>query len=175
VDEWLINSVEVGTFELPPIPLARLPASQRGLPKQASPPAHLRWLQDLYGHLPHTATHGGVPFYEYDRSNCHPGQALDARIPPLPPAACRLPRRSHHDLRSLRPTVEVAAAVEQDAARLQHVLAVWTAPQATPMLLCLAGREDAVRACELLLQCRGVRLDQCEQAGAAKGSACSGS
>mmetsp|Transcript_98762 Transcript_98762/g.313431 ORF Transcript_98762/g.313431 Transcript_98762/m.313431 type:complete len:499 (-) Transcript_98762:127-1623(-) len=169
-EEWFSNSVEVGNFELPPIPLARLPESRSGLPSKGN------CQQGPAGQK----THGGVPFWEYDMSNCHPHQGLSGAIPPLPPAACRLPQRTHREMRSSRPSVELLSSM--DGPPFPYVLVIWTASSASlamssgqtrrlqqgvPVFLCFPGENDAAHACDALLQHRSARLSEWARAAEA--------
>merc|ERR1719265_2317395 len=176
--EHLRNGVAVGTFELPPIPLARLPETKQGLPAKREPTKDPRQA-DKSGksHRPRNfhSTHGGRPLCDYDQSNCQPHTALDASIPPLPPSACRLPQRTERELRTQRALDDVTLVVESRGTPFPNVVIVWTTAsaslakssghtrrlqQGTPILLSFVNKEDAKAAYDALLKHRSNRLDE---------------
>uniref|UniRef100_A0A7S2GGJ3 Uncharacterized protein n=1 Tax=Alexandrium andersonii TaxID=327968 RepID=A0A7S2GGJ3_9DINO len=127
-------------------------------------------------------THGGMPIWEYDSSNCHPHQGLGAGMPPLPPAACRLPQRTHREIRSHRPSPELSAILESDKPPSQHVLVIWSGSSASlavssgytrrlqegvPVLLCFPDESAAAHACDMLLHHRAARLSDWTRAAEA--------
>jgi len=175
--EHLRNGVSVGTFELPPIPLARLPETRLGLPAKREPTKDPR--QGGKSQRPRNfhSTHGGRPLCDYDESNCQPHMALDASIPPLPPSACRLPQRTERELRTQRALHEVSLVVESRGTPFPNVIIVWTTSSASlakssghtrrlqqgvPILLSFVREEDAMSAHDSLLKHRAMRLDEWE-------------
>lgn len=169
-DERLQGSLAVGTFDLPPIPLGRLPETRSGLPGQNPENGH-RASESLRARFPNT--HVGTPLCDYDHSNCQPQQSLDAALPPLPPSACRLPQRTHREAKSNRPHCEVARALESPETPFPHVVIVWATEneslakssgerrwlqQGTPILLSFAEEENAVVVHEALLTHRAAQL-----------------
>lgn len=175
--EHLRNGVAVGTFELPPIPLARLPETRLGLPAKREPTKDPR--QGGKSQRPRNfhSTHGGRPLCDYDESNCQPHMTLDGSIPPLPPSACRLPQRTERELRTQRALHEVSLVVESRGTPFPNVIIVWTTfsaslakssghtrrlQQGTPILLSFVSKEDATTAHDALLTHRAKRLDEWE-------------
>lgn len=162
-EEWLSNGVALGTFELPPIPLARLPETRSGLPKVTNHPG-------MQGALPPKAfpgTFGGMPVGEYDSSNCRPHQHMETSIPPLPPGACRLPQRTHRDLS--KRIMCTADLLESNETPFAHYLVMWTSAsthlarssgktrrltQGDPVLICFRKQEEAQVAYNILLEYR---------------------
>lgn len=162
-EEWLSNGVALGTFELPPIPLARLPETRSGLPKVTNHPG-------MQGALPPKAfpgTFGGMPVGEYDSSNCRPHHHVETSIPPLPPCACRLPQRTHRDL--LENVMSTAALLESNETPYAHYIVVWTTAsthlarcsgktrrlqQGDPVLLSFRRQEEAQAAYNIMLEYR---------------------
>lgn len=176
LDEWLCNGVEVGTFELPPIPLAKLPQSKAGLPSEAAMKEafELKLVKGAFRRPQSSASHGGVPLKEYDGSNCNAHQAYAAAIPPLPPGACRLPQRTHRELRSKRNHHDSSAS-NIDGAPFPHVLLVRIALSGTvavknsrgqglpcqhgnTIAMCFTTAEDAARTRDVLLHSRATKL-----------------
>lgn len=171
VDDWLSNGVAVGTFELPPIPLARLPETQPGL-------AEVRTLPGMEGVAPPRRfpnTYGGMPVGEYDDSNCRPHQHMCTSIPPLPPAGARLPQRTHRELRTQRAN-EVAELLGSSTLPCPHITIVWTTPnrslarssghtrmlqQGSPILMAFHEQDDAIATRDTLLECRATQLEVC--------------
>lgn len=114
----IADVVALGTFDLPPIPLARLPESSAGLPStdpqerlqqrmsQRHSSAFQRRLRRAEFALQEAEKHWGVPLREYDGSNCPLHEALNPSLPPLPPSHCRLPQRTHRELRTTREAQE---------------------------------------------------------------------
>jgi len=83
------GAADTGAFELPPIPLAQLPVTSRGLPEQAGDEgAEARQLGVFEVRL----TQRGFSAAQYDQSNVCASGPLDSAIPPLPPSTCRLPK-----------------------------------------------------------------------------------
>jgi len=173
--EHLRNGVAVGTFELPPIPLARLPETRLGLPAKREPTRDPR--KDGKSHRSRNfhATHGGRPLCDYDQSNCQPHMALDGSIPPLPPSSCRLPQRTHREMRPQHLPDDVTLVVESRGTPFPNVIIVWSTAsaslakssghsrrlqQGTPMLLSFVNKEDATTAYDALLKHRAKRLDE---------------
>jgi len=165
-EEWLLNGVAVGNFDLPPIPLARLPESRSGLPPVAgatdedgSSKAHQKWMKDVFRKLPYPRTHWGVPMREYDGSNCHPHVSMDGRIPPLPPSSCRLPQRTHRELRTRS---DRAPTVEFCATPCPYLVVLWAASEGSsggrPVLLSFPRKGDAALAYDALLRCCAAQL-----------------
>lgn len=171
VDDWLSNGVAVGTFELPPIPLARLPETQPGL-------AEVRTLPGMEGVAPPRRfpnTYGGMPVGEYDDSNCRPHQHMCTSIPPFPPAGARLPQRTHRELRTQRAN-EVAELLGSSTLPCPHITVVWTSPnqslarssgrtrmlqQGLPILMAFDQQDDAIATRDMLLECRATQLEVC--------------
>lgn len=165
--EQLKNGVAIGTFELPPIPLARLPETRLGLPVKNG---HKNRTWRRYPN-----THGGLPLCDYDESNCQPHQLLNTAIPPLPPSACRLPCRTHREMHTVRTKSDVSVVVESPGTPYPHVVIVWTTSsaslakcsgttrrlqQGTPILMSFVSKDDAAAAQEALLLHRARCLDE---------------
>lgn len=169
----VLDAIDLGCFDLPPIPLARLPQSPAGLPTalRAAATSERRaggGKHRGYGNDKPMEKHWGVRLGEYDRSNCQPHQGLNAPMPPLPPSSFRLPHRTHRELRSHREpgsdsaaahaALAAAVAVAADAAPLPHLVVVRTVVLRTgsglgPLLaLCFQQEEDADAACAALLR-----------------------
>eukprot|EP00927_Polykrikos_kofoidii_P012507 TRINITY_DN15393_c0_g3_i1.p1 TRINITY_DN15393_c0_g3~~TRINITY_DN15393_c0_g3_i1.p1 ORF type:complete len:424 (-),score=63.54 TRINITY_DN15393_c0_g3_i1:135-1406(-) len=161
--ESLVNGVETGGFDLPPIPLGRMPVTRSGLPSTRSAAV--------------SGAHCSVPVGEFDGSNCH-HQALAMPIPPFPAASCRLRVRTHRDMRSHRPIPELQPQALSSSAGLKtiphdHVVVVWTSPsthlarssgqtrrlqQGVPVLVSLSSHEEAVDLEALLLELRAAQM-----------------
>mmetsp|Transcript_18278 Transcript_18278/g.33280 ORF Transcript_18278/g.33280 Transcript_18278/m.33280 type:complete len:641 (-) Transcript_18278:78-2000(-) len=165
--EQLKNGVAIGTFELPPIPLARLPETRLGLPAKNG---HKNRTWRRYPN-----THGGLPLCDYDESNCQPHQLLNTAIPPLPPSSCRLPCRTHREMHTVRTKNDVSVVVESPGTPYPHVVIVWTTSsaslakcsgttrrlqQGTPVLMSFVSKDDAAAAQEALLLHRARCLDE---------------
>lgn len=165
-EERLKNGVAIGTFELPPIPLARLPEARLGLPVKNGK-------KDRRQRYPNT--HGGLPLCDYDESNCQPHQLLNTAIPPLPPSSCRLPCRTHREMLSQRAKDNVSFVVESPGTPYPNVVIVWTTSsvslakcsgttrrlqQGTPILLSFVRKEDASSIEDALLHHRARCLDE---------------
>lgn len=93
----LSEAVDLGCFDLPPIPLARLPQSSKGLPSVPAAKDEKRkskhpWKQ--------ADCHWGLRLVDYDQSNCQTQLSIGSRMPPFPPSFCRMPRRTHRELKS---------------------------------------------------------------------------
>jgi len=76
-------AASTGAFDLPPIPLARLPDTRGGLPAVGPD----TWHGQGAGRSMFLAA-------QYDQSNVFPRGLLDAGLPPLPPTSSRLPSRA---------------------------------------------------------------------------------
>lgn len=120
------DEIALGAFDLPPIPLARLPETRSGLPStdRVSVSGLVQQKSSSRGSAQRGAGRNwDVPLGEYDNSNCQPHQMFRTPIPPLPPSFCRLPRRTHRDVRTRRAIGDPAATAAADAA--PHVVTVW--------------------------------------------------
>lgn len=183
-DEGLAMGVAVGAFDLPPIPLARLPQTASGLPAVVKEPGGRRRAAasgkkaSVFAPSTWPYARGPVdprPLSAYDASNCQPEQALGPSIPPLPPSQCRLPSRTHREVRSHRDSEEVTAAVDARGTSFPHVLVVWTTSsvslarssgrtrrlqEGVPVLVAFASEVDAVAVRDALLLYRAARLDE---------------
>jgi len=112
----------VGSLDLPPIPLGRLPHTNGGLPCVAPGPGCLGSFHDEV-QAKHPYTHCGLPLSDYDSSNVQPQCGLGAGVPPLPPCSGRLP---HREIRPMQSRREVGDQVAAEAfAPLQYVVTLW--------------------------------------------------
>eukprot|EP00928_Gymnodinium_smaydae_P080552 TRINITY_DN64228_c0_g1_i1.p1 TRINITY_DN64228_c0_g1~~TRINITY_DN64228_c0_g1_i1.p1 ORF type:complete len:401 (-),score=111.62 TRINITY_DN64228_c0_g1_i1:119-1321(-) len=151
VADWLANGLDVGSFDLPPIPLARLPPARMGLPEFKRPESRHNQCS--------------LPVGEFDGSNCK-HQSLSLPIPPLPPSTCRLPNRPRcDDLAPLVPGAGVGRLPGADGPVPGHILILWTQPAAgspprrsVPVQLSFATQQEATTALEAFATLRASRL-----------------
>lgn len=125
VDEGLAVSVTIGAFDLPPIPLARLPETRSGLPtpRVEQPTSRRKGESKAFSSASKDFDkYRSRPLATYDASNCQPEQTFAGAIPPLPPSDCRLPQRTHREIRSSRGFSEVSTAADSNGVRYPHVL-----------------------------------------------------
>lgn len=173
--EHLRNGVAVGTFELPPIPFARLPETASGLPAKREAAKEPRQMNKSNKPRHFHSTHGGRPLCDYDESNCQPHMSLDAAIPPMPPSACRLPASTYHDFQTQAERKNITPAVESSGSPYPNIIIVWTTSsaslakcsgytrrlqQGTPILLSFGREEDAKAAYDTLLKYRAQQLEK---------------
>lgn len=173
--EHLRNGVAVGTFELPPIPFARLPETAAGLPVKREAIKDPRQASKSQKPRHFHSTQGGRPLCDYDESNCQPHMALDAAIPPIPPSACRLPASTYHEFETQLECNDITLAVESSGSPYPNIIIVWTTSsaslakcsghtrrlqQGTPILLSFVREQEATAAYDALLKYRAQQLDK---------------
>ena len=116
-DHQTFAGERVGTFDLPPIPLARLPPTKEGLPQQWSQTTSTIKISSSCVKYP--KTYGGKPLCDYDASNCQSHQVAQGNLPPLPPSFCFLPPRTRREAKTQRTYRQLYEARSRSQVSLQ--------------------------------------------------------